>query len=795
MLYTPSIYMQRIAVVLMLSASSAFAVPQPYPIGVDSQTRSVPALEMYQAEPFTVRATFRSGGVAEDISTVTPFMYWATSAGATNYVTSSWSRVNGGTTGVVDFTFSAAALNTNGDLIYGVGAGSTFRQGALKIRANPFASGVASPTFTLATNLAGISFINYPWLDSVSLYQGNSNHAAVSGNGLVIVVRTNYGGGSITSESDPIFVAASNALLTKAQASSLYATGTPVYTESDPLFVAASNALLTKVQAASLYATGTPLYTVSGIGTDTTARAWALGASNRADAAYVLAANAATGTPIYSVAGLATGTPIYSVAGLATGTPIYSVAGLATGTPIYSVDGLATGTPLYVESFTGSVGSLSGYMPSAAVTTAINALSFPLASGESVSQRVAAVESAGYAVNGQNITGRWFAVGNTNSGDESFIGGGAGNATDFDRAVVVGGTRNRASGENASIVGGVDNYAPGQKSFIGGGDNNKAYGLGSVVIGGGNNLSSGTYSVAVGGSCNAIGDFSFAAGLTARATHDGSFVWSGPGTTNATFESRGGNTFNVRSVGGVYFLAPDFWIQDTNGNTIARFSATNTTISGNLNLTGYATTSDVLTVGIRATNAQITASNAASTASAATNLAIGIGAGATNGLNAIGLVATNGQITASNALAAALGVGVVVSNQTPSAWSQIATNHANMSNYAITNVDYIAFGTNTIDGTETNAIGIYNGHPSWVTAPGSVRTLASSDNLSSLGIQTTSGFNSSITNYARITPTGYSFPSAWNDSVGINGDLVRDGTNMAFKSAGVWVRWTVVTNW
>jgi hypothetical protein len=89
------------------------------------------------------------------------------------------------------------------------------------------------------------------------------------------------------------------------------------------------------------------------------------------------------------VSGLATGTPIYSVAGLATGTPIYSVAGLATGTPIYSVDGLATGTPLYVETGTGTL---------------------------------VAASLTGFAVNGQNITGRWFAVGNTNSGGSFCIG-------------------------------------------------------------------------------------------------------------------------------------------------------------------------------------------------------------------------------------------------------------------------------------------------------------------------------------------------------------------------------------
>ena len=64
------------------------------------------------------------------------------------------------------------------------------------------------------------------------------------------------------------------------------------------------------------------------------------------------------------------------------------------------------------------------------------------------------------------------------------------------------------------------------------------------------------------------------------ATNFGSFVWSSPGTTNGSFGSRGDNTFNARSVGGAYFLSPDFWIQDTNGGTIARFSTTGSVVRG-----------------------------------------------------------------------------------------------------------------------------------------------------------------------------------------------------------------------
>jgi hypothetical protein len=662
-------------------------------------------------------------------------------------------------------------------------------------------------------------------LASNSLYSVSTNEQArrISADAALSNAIADIISGSVSNEVDPIWSAVSNSYLTTAAAQSTYATGspiysltgyatgTPVYAESDPLFVASSNALLTKAQAALLYATGTPIYAVSGLGTDTTARAWALGASNRADAAYVLAANAATGTPIYSVAGLATGTPIYSVAGLATGTPIYSLAGLATGAPIYSVAGLATGTPLYVEN-NPSLSALSND-----VSNAITTGSLALAVANAASNAAATARgwgnhaTSGYAVQGGNITGRWIAVGSgVNISDNAFVGGGLDTYALGSFSFVGGGFENEATGAYSTVVGGSSHRAAAHYSFVGGGLANRVYGNYGTIIGGAGNTIYGNYATIGGGGLNeAEGDYSsipggidnkastysFAAGVGAKATNYGSVVFSSPGTTNDTFGSRGDNSFNVRAVGGSYFLSPDFWIQDTNGNTIARFSGTNTTISGSLNLTGYATTSDVLTAGAVATNAQIAASNAQTTASAATNLAYAIGAGATNGILNVGLVATNAQQVASNGLATAQAAQVQASNINAGAWSQVATGAVNMANSPVTNAAYIAFGTNTLSGTETNAIGINSGSPGWMKSPGSWRVFANSENLSSLGIQTTAGFNGSITNYARITPTGYSFPSAWNDSVGQNGDLVRIGTNMAFKSAGVWVRWTVITNW
>ena len=169
------------------------APPAPFPITVDSQTRSVPSLEVYQAEARTFRVTFKDGGAGSDVSAVTPFMWWATSAQASGFVTSSYASV---ASNIIDFTFSASAMNTNGDLVYGVGAGATYRQGTIRIIANPFATGIPAPAFSTNMNLAGYTFSNYPWLDDVEVVEGTSNGASVAGNTLTINVKTDYVAGA-----------------------------------------------------------------------------------------------------------------------------------------------------------------------------------------------------------------------------------------------------------------------------------------------------------------------------------------------------------------------------------------------------------------------------------------------------------------------------------------------------------------------------------------------------------------------------------------------------------------------
>mgnify|MGYP006888280830 CR=1 FL=1 len=295
------------------------------------------------------------------------------------------------------------------------------------------------------------------------------------------------------------------------------------------------------------------------------------------------------------------------------------------------------------------------------------------------------------AQNEQNITGRWFAVGNTNSGLNAWVGGGSANIVTGSYASVGGGYNNSAAGSFASVFGGYANIADGLDASVGGGYKNSASGSFASVcggyqnsaagyaasVGGGwQNSSAGLYSTIPGGRNNYAGNYAFAAGTGARATNDGSFVVSLPGDTNATFGSRADNSFNVRSVGGAYFLSSGLWIQDTNGNTIAAFTPTNSTLSGTLNLTGYATTgavsSQVSASGLGATNFGL-AIGAGATAlvaqasAAGTNFAMAIGAGNSN-------LTLSAWETASNGLATARAAQVQASNINAGAWSQIATN-------------------------------------------------------------------------------------------------------------------------
>ncbi|MGA2244906.1 MAG: tail fiber domain-containing protein [Verrucomicrobiota bacterium] len=136
--------------------------------------------------------------------------------------------------------------------------------------------------------------------------------------------------------------------------------------------------------------------------------------------------------------------------------------------------------------------------------------------------------------------------------DFSFVGGGY-YIWAFDFSVVGGGNGNWAS--NYSVVGGGDsNIATGEQSAIGGGGANQAMGTSSTVSGGDENLSTGEGATVPGGEANvAMGMDSFAAGLSATAQYDHSFVWSdGSGDgSDLFFEDTGPNQFLIQATGGV----------------------------------------------------------------------------------------------------------------------------------------------------------------------------------------------------------------------------------------------------
>lgn len=344
--------------ILAAMASVCYAdPPAPFPIEINSQSRVAPEVWTFRNNVRTFRATFKDGTNAVSLVGATPFMSWSTNELASGVVTSSWALVDSGTSGMADFTFTAAALNyatqTNVYEIGVAGSVAVYNRGRFLIKPSPYATGTNMPVFTTNQNLTGYSFTGQPWIENVTLTTGGSAYVW-SGTGTTRNLNV------------------------------------PTGTMSG--------------------ATGSGVTTNITVGGGSSTR---LSVSNGATANPVLnfnAAGLATGTPLYVEA--FTGS-VGSAAGFATGTPLYveaftgsvgSVAGLATGTPLYveaftgsvgTIAGLATGTPLYVESFTGSVGSISGLATGTPlyVEADTNAIARLVAASNSLAARIVVTES------------------------------------------------------------------------------------------------------------------------------------------------------------------------------------------------------------------------------------------------------------------------------------------------------------------------------------------------------------------------------------------------------------------
>lgn len=135
-----------------------------------------------------------------------------------------------------------------------------------------------------------------------------------------------------------------------------------------------------------------------------------------------------------------------------------------------------------------------------------------------------------------------------------------------------GGWRNTVSGRFATLAGGSDNQVGGNTATIGGGSQNQTSGVAATIPGGLKN--------------RAAGHSSFAAGYSAKAVHDGAFVWNDRSITtgNDSLVSTAANQFLIRAQGGVGVgtAEPDreltIFDRDNNGDAVLNLKATNASL-------------------------------------------------------------------------------------------------------------------------------------------------------------------------------------------------------------------------
>lgn len=155
------------------------------------------------------------------------------------------------------------------------------------------------------------------------------------------------------------------------------------------------------------------------------------------------------------------------------------------------------------------------------------------------------------AIGSYNVIGG----GSFNTADDWFsaVLGGSGNYAADAFAVICGGNANLASDNGQTIGGGRNNIAgPGNNTVIAGGRSNTTTGSQAVIGGGELNVTLGEFACIPGGASNSAAGCSFAAGVNAKSTNQGSFVWSGVSSIETV--STNTNSFTVRAPGGVRFI-------------------------------------------------------------------------------------------------------------------------------------------------------------------------------------------------------------------------------------------------
>jgi len=150
---------------------------------------------------------------------------------------------------------------------------------------------------------------------------------------------------------------------------------------------------------------------------------------------------------------------------------------------------------------------------------------------------------------------------NIASGDYSIVGGGYENDASGAESTIGGGKNNEANNPATTVAGGGYNTASEDWATVGGGGANTASGGFSTVTGGYGNIASGHYSFICGGQYNvAAGEHSFAGGWSAKANHNGAFVWGSH--VDSDFSSERIGQFRIRANGGARFdINNGRWLQ------------------------------------------------------------------------------------------------------------------------------------------------------------------------------------------------------------------------------------------
>ena len=243
------------------------------------------------------------------------------------------------------------------------------------------------------------------------------------------------------------------------------------------------------------------------------------------------------------------------------GSPNNFVSNGVIGATIAGGGAAISGFAKYTNSVTGSFGTVGGGAENTASSSATVGGGF-----NNTASGLYATVSGGYlntvsdnfatVAGGYNNTasGRYGTVGggeaNTASEFVATVGGGIGNTASGDEATVSGGYGNTASGVYAAVGGGRGNIASNYATTVSGGYGNTASTSSATVAGGYGNTASGGSATVAGGSYNtAAGDYSFAAGLRAKANHNGAFVWAD--SQLADFTSTANDQFLIRAQGGV----------------------------------------------------------------------------------------------------------------------------------------------------------------------------------------------------------------------------------------------------